>query len=349
MIYGMPKAALEAGVVAPRGPPRAAWPTRSWPRCRISCDYSPMSLTGNLEDLPLLDILQIVSFSKKTGHLTIRAAAGEGAIVFRDGLVVAPSPGTARRSTARVRSLAAEKRDQLLRSRIEMALEQLIRLREGQFSFSLSDELRRRQVDDARHPGRDAGDRHQPPGAAAGPGARHGRGPPQLDRRCSRRRSRSRPASRRRWRSRPRTSRRSSSSSPTDDLEDEDGSRALRRCRVPHGGARLEPRRRRRLPTRRAVAPVPQPDAAPPASVAPPAAAAEPSGAAAGGRRGGRAPGAGRAPDAGRATRWWRPTTPTPRSRRRTGSARPASPSSWSRTSACRPRAAPRSRAASRW
>src|SRR5207249_3384525 len=46
-----------------------------------------MSLTGNLEDLPLLDILQIVSFSKKTGYLSIRTAAGEGAIVFRDGFV----------------------------------------------------------------------------------------------------------------------------------------------------------------------------------------------------------------------------------------------------------------------
>src|SRR5436189_217201 len=39
-----------------------------------------MSLTGNLEDLPLLDILQIVSFSKKTGYLSIRTAAGEGAV-----------------------------------------------------------------------------------------------------------------------------------------------------------------------------------------------------------------------------------------------------------------------------
>ena len=37
-----------------------------------------MSLTGNLEDLPLLDILQIVSFSKKTGYLTIRTSGGGG-------------------------------------------------------------------------------------------------------------------------------------------------------------------------------------------------------------------------------------------------------------------------------
>ncbi len=99
-----------------------------------------MSLTGNLEDLPLLDILQIVSFSKKTGHLTIRAASGEGAIVFRDGLVVSAFTWDSAPLDPRARALPADKRDQYLRTRIELALEQLIRLREGQFSFSLSDE-----------------------------------------------------------------------------------------------------------------------------------------------------------------------------------------------------------------
>ena len=99
-----------------------------------------MSLTGNLEDLPLLDILQIVSFSKKTGHLTIRAASGEGAIVFRDGLLVSAFTWDSAPLDPRARALPADKRDQYLRTRIELALEQLIRLREGQFSFSLSDE-----------------------------------------------------------------------------------------------------------------------------------------------------------------------------------------------------------------
>src|SRR5688572_14293865 len=100
-----------------------------------------MSLTGNLEDLPLLDILQIVSFSKKTGHLTIRAAAGDGAIVFRDGLVVCAFTWDTMPLDPRARSLPAETRDRMLRGRIELALEQLIRLREGQFNFALSDEL----------------------------------------------------------------------------------------------------------------------------------------------------------------------------------------------------------------
>ena len=101
-----------------------------------------MSLTGNLEDLPLLDILQIVSFSKKTGWLTIHTAAGEGAIVFNDGLVVSafawdsppvdPRIARARRRTSAPRSSAAASR---------WRCEQLIRLREGQFSFSLAEEI----------------------------------------------------------------------------------------------------------------------------------------------------------------------------------------------------------------
>jgi CheY-like chemotaxis protein len=100
-----------------------------------------LSLTGNLEDLPLLDIIQIVSFSKKTGHLTIRTVSGNGAIVFRDGAVVSAFTWDSLPADPRAASLAPAKRHALVRSRIEMALEQLIRLREGQFSFSLADEV----------------------------------------------------------------------------------------------------------------------------------------------------------------------------------------------------------------
>jgi CheY-like chemotaxis protein len=97
-----------------------------------------MSLTGNLEDLPLLDILQIVSFSKKTGYLTIRAEEGEGGIVFLDGLVVAGFTWDSLPVEPRVATLSEGARGKAIRSRIEIALEQLIRLREGQFNFSLT-------------------------------------------------------------------------------------------------------------------------------------------------------------------------------------------------------------------
>jgi CheY-like chemotaxis protein len=99
-----------------------------------------MSLTGNLEDLPLLDILQIVSFSKKTGYLSIRTGAGEGAIVFRDGLVTSSFTWDTAPLEPRAKTLPPDQRSRMLRHRIEVALQQLIRLREGQFNFSLSDE-----------------------------------------------------------------------------------------------------------------------------------------------------------------------------------------------------------------
>lgn len=102
-----------------------------------------MSLTGNLEDLPLLDIIQIVSFSKKTGYLAIRTDQGEAAIVFKGGAIVSSFTPETPDLDPRALTLPREKHAKLVRGRISMALEQLIRLREGQFSFALTDETPR--------------------------------------------------------------------------------------------------------------------------------------------------------------------------------------------------------------
>lgn len=52
-----------------------------------------MSLVGNLEDLGLGEILQIVSLSRKSGILTLNSRGREGIIVFRHGQVIrATSP-----------------------------------------------------------------------------------------------------------------------------------------------------------------------------------------------------------------------------------------------------------------
>jgi CheY-like chemotaxis protein len=99
-----------------------------------------VSLTGNLEDLPLLDIIQIVSFSKKTGHLSIVTKDGEGGILFEEGLVVAAFAPEGPPLDERFPGLSAVQRAVVIRTRIEMALELLVRLREGQFSFALADE-----------------------------------------------------------------------------------------------------------------------------------------------------------------------------------------------------------------
>jgi hypothetical protein len=47
-----------------------------------------MSLVGNLEDLGLGEILQIVSLSRKSGSLSLHSRGREGQIVFRNGQVV---------------------------------------------------------------------------------------------------------------------------------------------------------------------------------------------------------------------------------------------------------------------
>jgi DNA-binding response OmpR family regulator len=99
-----------------------------------------MSLTGNLEDLPLLDILQIVSFSKKTGFLSIHTSEGHSAIVFREGFVVSAFTYETHPPSAAERALPPEPRGRRVRERIETALKQLIRLREGEFNFSLTEE-----------------------------------------------------------------------------------------------------------------------------------------------------------------------------------------------------------------
>jgi CheY-like chemotaxis protein len=102
-----------------------------------------VGLQGNLEDLPLLDIVQIVSFSKKTGYLSIEMEGGQGAIVFRDGLVVSAFTGGSPPADPRLMTLAAGTRERLVRHRIGLALERLARLREGVFSFELTDETPR--------------------------------------------------------------------------------------------------------------------------------------------------------------------------------------------------------------
>jgi CheY-like chemotaxis protein len=48
-----------------------------------------MSLVGNLEDLPLTDILQIVSLSRKSGVLGLSRQSVDAKVFFRNGLVVA--------------------------------------------------------------------------------------------------------------------------------------------------------------------------------------------------------------------------------------------------------------------
>jgi len=61
-----------------------------------------MSLVGNLEDLGLGEILQIVSLSRKSGVLTLRSRGREGMVVFRSGQVIKAYSSTFRSSLGEV-------------------------------------------------------------------------------------------------------------------------------------------------------------------------------------------------------------------------------------------------------
>jgi CheY-like chemotaxis protein len=91
-----------------------------------------VSLSGSIEDLPLLEILQVVSFCQKTGHLTVRAPEGQAAVVFRDGRVVSGYIWDLATATG------PRLPEPVVRERIGTILERLVRLREGAFAFNLT-------------------------------------------------------------------------------------------------------------------------------------------------------------------------------------------------------------------
>jgi CheY-like chemotaxis protein len=99
-----------------------------------------MGLEGSLEDLALLEILQIIAFSRKTGLMTVETGPGEAVLVFLEGRVVAAFDPDSPPLDARAASLAGEARHRLIRGRIELTLERLTRLRDGLFRFELTAE-----------------------------------------------------------------------------------------------------------------------------------------------------------------------------------------------------------------
>lgn len=47
-----------------------------------------MSFTGNLEDLAIVDVIQLLHTTRKSGTLCVKGKKGEGQLVFQDGLIV---------------------------------------------------------------------------------------------------------------------------------------------------------------------------------------------------------------------------------------------------------------------
>ncbi len=97
-----------------------------------------MSLSGSIQDLPLLEILQVVAFSQKTGYLTVETSDGDAAIVFQDGRVLAGYIWDVPPFDGEQLKLPASVRNDAVRGRITSVLERIVRLQEGHFSFHVA-------------------------------------------------------------------------------------------------------------------------------------------------------------------------------------------------------------------
>ncbi len=98
-----------------------------------------MGLKGRLEDLPLLDMLQIIAFSRKSGYLRIAATKGRGAVVLREGRVLFSYSWSTLAGLEEMVRRPEKVTTALIREQIEVSLRELGSLREGHFQFELAD------------------------------------------------------------------------------------------------------------------------------------------------------------------------------------------------------------------
>jgi CheY-like chemotaxis protein len=98
-----------------------------------------MGLKGRLEDLPLLDMLQIIAFSRKSGFLRIAATKGRGAVVLREGRVLFSYSWSTLPSLEELVRHPEKVTNALIREQIGVSLRELGSLTEGHFEFELAD------------------------------------------------------------------------------------------------------------------------------------------------------------------------------------------------------------------
>jgi hypothetical protein len=95
-----------------------------------------MLVSGEIENVPLLDVLQVVAYSKQTGILTVQCPGTSGCLLFEEGAVVCGESTSTRLLLGRA---AAEKeprlRSSLRRVGTLAALTELLGQRSGSFRF----------------------------------------------------------------------------------------------------------------------------------------------------------------------------------------------------------------------
>jgi CheY-like chemotaxis protein len=98
-----------------------------------------MGLKGRLEDLPLLDMLQIIAFSRKSGFLRVAGPKGRGAVLLKEGRVLFSYSWSTLAGLEELVRHPDRIHPEVIREHIESSLRELGGLREGHFRFELAD------------------------------------------------------------------------------------------------------------------------------------------------------------------------------------------------------------------
>jgi hypothetical protein len=95
-----------------------------------------MLVSGEIENVPLLDVLQVVAHSRQTGVLTVQGAEIQGVVVFERGGIVCGESTSTRPLLARAASSTDPRsRNALRRVGTLAVLAELLGLRSGSFRF----------------------------------------------------------------------------------------------------------------------------------------------------------------------------------------------------------------------
>jgi hypothetical protein len=98
----------------------------------------PVCLNGSLDEFSIQDILQILSMSRKTGHLSLETPTKNAAIVIQEGFIVASVDAGGFFLAVDLALSAGQSREEVIHWRIAASLTRLSRYRQGGFRFQAS-------------------------------------------------------------------------------------------------------------------------------------------------------------------------------------------------------------------
>ena len=99
-----------------------------------------MIVSGQVERVPLLEVVQVLAYSRQSGVLTVQGESTRGAVLFLDGnIVCAHSSSTLGLLVKAAKEQDPESRAKLRRVQSLVALVELLDLKEGLFQFKRTD------------------------------------------------------------------------------------------------------------------------------------------------------------------------------------------------------------------